>query len=207
MVLEAERRWKIDDHPGALRLSAFLEEGRWASYKKATELLIASPPDPNTPAGTQVTVPEAAYGYHYKYGFGLNWEQEVAKDVGLFGRLGWNNGRTAAAAYTDDVYTAQLGLSVKGAAWSRPEDTIGWCSHLDGASPLEREFLKAGGTGISIGDGTLTYSPEFHIETYYDLAVTSFFHFAVDYQFFLNPAFNRDRGPVNVFMIRLHWQF
>ena len=31
-------------------------------------------------------------------------------------------------------------------------------------------------------------------------------HAAVDYQFIADPAFNRDRGPVSVFGIRLHWQ-
>jgi len=28
---------------------------------------------------------------------------------------------------------------------------------------------------------------------------------AVDYQFISNPAFNRDRGPVSAFSLRLHW--
>lgn len=208
MVLEGERRWKIEDHPGAVRLSAFLEEGRWASYDKATSLLVASPPDlANTPQGVEVTIPEAAFGYHYKYGFGLNWEQEIAKNVGVFGRLGWNDGKTAAATYNDANWNIQLGLSVRGAPWNRPEDTYGLCVQADGASAAQRAFLKVGGTGISAGDGTLTYAPEIPIETYYDIAFASFFHFAVDYQLFVNPAFNRDRGPVNVFMIRFHWQF
>jgi high affinity Mn2+ porin len=28
-----------------------------------------------------------------------------------------------------------------------------------------------------------------------------------DYQFINNPAYNTDRGPVNVFSGRVHWQF
>jgi high affinity Mn2+ porin len=31
-------------------------------------------------------------------------------------------------------------------------------------------------------------------------------HASFDYQFFKNPAFNRDRGPVSVFALRLHVQ-
>ncbi len=31
-------------------------------------------------------------------------------------------------------------------------------------------------------------------------------HLAFDYQFFADPAFNSDRGPVNVFGVRLHWE-
>ena len=32
-------------------------------------------------------------------------------------------------------------------------------------------------------------------------------HFALDYQLFADPAFNSDRGPVNVFGVRLHWEY
>ncbi len=71
------------------------------------------------------TVPAAAFGFRSKYGFGVNWEQEIAKNVGMFGRLGWQDGQTAAAAFTDADWTVQLGLSVKGAAWRRPGDTFG----------------------------------------------------------------------------------
>ena len=45
------------------------------------------------------------------------------------------------------------------------------------------------------------------METYYcahfgeHVAVTS------DYQLVVNPAYNRDRGPVNVFGLRLHAEF
>ena len=30
---------------------------------------------------------------------------------------------------------------------------------------------------------------------------------SLDYQFISNPAYNTDRGPVNVFAGRFHWQF
>jgi high affinity Mn2+ porin len=137
----------------------------------------------------------------------LNWEQEIAKNVGMFGRLGWQDGQTAAATYTDINWTAQLGLSVKGAAWSRPGDTYGLCGNLSGASSQQIAFLQAGGLGLSDGDGKLNYSPEMTLETYYDWAIGKNCHFALDYQFFANPSFNRDRGPVDVFLARLHWDY
>ena len=28
----------------------------------------------------------------------------------------------------------------------------------------------------------------------------------LDYQFITDPAYNRDRGPVSVFGVRLHWE-
>jgi high affinity Mn2+ porin len=207
MMLELERRWKLADHPGAIRLQAWTDFGRFASYNSATRLLLASPPPPNTPPGAEITVPQAAFGFHDKYGFGVNWEQEIAKNVGVFGRVGWQDGQTAAAAYNDADWTLQLGVSVKGAAWRRPGDTFGLDGNIVGASSQQQAFLKAGGTGILDGDGNLTYATEKSLETYYDFAVGKGCHLALDYQFFADPAFNRDRGPVSVFGGRFHWEF
>jgi high affinity Mn2+ porin len=207
MILEWERRWCIEDYRGAIRLQTWIDHSHLASYNAATPLLLASPPPPKTPPGVQITVPAAAFGFHFKYGFGVNWEQEIVKNVGTFGRLGWQDGQTAAAAFTDANWTVQLGLSFKGAAWRRPGDTFAFLGNLVGASSAQQAFLKAGGTGILNGDGNLSYDCEKSIETYYDFAIGKNLHLAIDYQFFADLAFNRDRGPVNVFQGRLHWEF
>jgi high affinity Mn2+ porin len=207
MITEVERRWHIEDHPGAVRLQAWLDHGFLASFNAATPLLVASPPPPNTPAGAEITVPRAAFAFRYKYGFGVNWEQEIAKNVGTFGRVGWQDGHVAAAAFTDADWLVQLGLSFKGAAWRRPGDTFGLAGNLVGASSEQQAFLKAGGTGILNGDGNLTYACEKSLETYYDIAIGKNLHLAFGYQFFADLAFNRDRGPVNVFAARLHWEY
>jgi len=44
-----------------------------------------------------------------KYGFGLNVEQELAKDVGAFARLGWNDGKTESFAFTANRPAGQRG--------------------------------------------------------------------------------------------------
>ncbi len=206
MITEFERRWRIADHPGAVRLQAWIDHGYLASFNAATPLLLASPPPPNTPGGVEVTVPAAAFSYRSKYGFGMNWEQEIAKNVGMFSRVGWQDGETAAAVFTDADWFVQLGLSVKGAAWHRPNDTFGLLGNLVGASSDQQAFLKAGGTGILNGDGNLTYACEKSLETYYDIPIGAGCRLAFDYQFFADPAFNSDRGPVSVFGIRLHWE-
>jgi high affinity Mn2+ porin len=207
MMTEFERRWRIQDHPGALRLQAWIDHGYLASYNAATTLLVASPPPANTPQGVEVTVPAAAFSYRSKYGFGVNWEQEIAKNLGAFSRIGWQDGETAAAVFDDADWTVQLGVSLKGAAWHRPGDTFGLLGNLVGASSDQQAFLKAGGTGILNGDGNLTYACEKSLETYYDFALGAGCRLAFDYQFFLDPAFNSDRGPVNVFGARLHWEY
>jgi high affinity Mn2+ porin len=197
MVWEFERRYSINAHPGAIRLMPFLNEANMASNHAATAILVAKGP------GADIS---AAQGYRYKYGFGLNWEQEVAENVGLFSRLGWNDGHEQAWAYADDNWTASIGASVKGEQWQRPGDTYGLAGIVSGASRSNQQFLNAGGLGIEDGDGALTYGSEKVVETYYDFLIWKTVHGAVDYQFISNPAFNRDRGPVSVFGVRLHWE-
>ena len=75
-------------------------------------------------------------------------------------------------------------------------------------SAIRRQFLDAGGLGILVGDGKLPHAAsEQIVETYYDVAASSFAHVSLDYQHIVNPAYNRDRGPVSVISVRLHAQF
>jgi len=53
----------------------------------------------------------------------------------------------------------------------------------------------------------LNYGWEKILETYYDFKIWKTIHGALDYQFITDPVFNRDRGPVPVFGVRLHWEF
>jgi high affinity Mn2+ porin len=207
MMAEFERRYNINTHPGAIRFLAWLDEANFASYQAATAILLANPPSPDAGQGSGVTIPDAARAYRYKYGFGLNWEQEVVRNVGVFSRLGWNDGHEETWTFTDANWSASLGVSVKGEAWRRPEDTFGLAGIVSGASRDNQQFLQAGGTDMLDGDGALSYSPEKILETYYDFQIWMSVHGALDYQFVSNPAFNRDRGPVSIFGARLHWEF
>jgi high affinity Mn2+ porin len=145
--------------------------------------------------------------YRGRHGFGLNWEQEITKNIGVFSRIGWNDGHNEAWMFTDINHSASLGVSVKGEPWRRRDDTFGLAGVTSGISRVNQEFLFAGGTGILDGDGTLNYAGEKVIETYYDCKISAHVRAAIDYQFIDNPAFNRARGPVSVFGTRLHWEF
>lgn len=197
MMTELERRYSINGHPGAIRFMPWLNEAHMATYHGATAILLAKGPGANI---------SPARAFRYKYGFGLNWEQEVVESVGLFSRLGWNDGHEEAWQYTDVNWTASLGLSVKGARWHRPDDTYGLVGIISGASRANQKYLNAGGLDILDGDGALTYGSEKVVETYYDFPIREPVHLAVDYQFVSNPAFNRDRGPASIFALRLHWE-
>jgi high affinity Mn2+ porin len=195
MVTEFERRYSLKNHPGTVRLLAYINHAHMGSYQAAL-VNAARPADI-----------EATRAYRYKYGFGLNVEQELVKNIGFFSRLGWSDGQNEAWIFSDVDRTATLGLSVKGESWHRPNDTLGVGGVLNGLSGVHQRFLAAGGTGILAGDGALNYGWEKGLETYYDFQICKYIHSALDYQFITDPAFNRDRGPVSVFGARLHWQF
>jgi high affinity Mn2+ porin len=207
MAAEFERRYSIDTHPGAIRFLSWLDNADFASYRVATALLQANPPGPDVGQGSGVTIPPEARAFRYKYGFGLNWEQEVAKNVGMFSRLGWTDGHNETWTFSDPDWSASLGVSVKGEAWHRPGDTFGVAAIVSGASRDNQKFLEAGGTDMLDGDGALSYGPEKVLDTYYDSQIWKTIHAALDYQFVTNPTFNRARGPVSIFGMRLHSEF
>jgi len=143
-----------------------------------------------------------------KTGFYLNLEQELTNSLGIFARIGWNDGKHASWAFTEIDQTVQLGLSKKGIPWKRNGDVAGFAVVVNGLSSDHRAFLKAGGYGFIIGDSTLNYGHENILETYYSAQLIPFFWLTADYQLVLNPAYNKDRkGPVNVFAVRVHIAF
>src|ERR1035438_10389271 len=89
MVTEFERRYYVNSHPGAIRLLAFLNRADMGSYQGAVD-------SPVRPADIVAT-----RDYRYKYGFGLNIEQEITKNIGVFSRLGWSDGNNEAWVFSD----------------------------------------------------------------------------------------------------------
>src|SRR6185312_2256833 len=96
---------------------------------------------------------------------------------------------------------------LKGTAWGRPDDRIGVAGVIEGLSAEAQAFFAAGGLGILIGDGALNYRTERVLEAYYAIALAKWATLTLDYQYFVNPAFNADRGPVSIYSSRLHLEF
>ena len=195
MVVEAERRWTIGERPGAIRLLTYLNRAHMGSYAETIN-------NPSLDMNIDATAAD-----RLKFGFGLNMEQEIFKNVGAFARLGWSDGREQAWAYTDVDQSASAGLSVNGNLWRRPKDTFGIAGIVSGLSKVHQQFLEDGGEGILAGDGALSYGLEQVMEVYYDFEIYKTLHGAIDYQYIANPAFNEARGPVSVIGGRLHWEF
>jgi len=197
-VVELETRHEWLGQPGKLRYLVFANRADMGNLAEAAELAAAT----GTPADIAAVRHDS-----WKVGAALNLEQSLTGDLGLFSRLSWNDGRTEGWAFTDIDRSAVLGLSLKGASWGRPDDTVGLADAVNGLSKAHQLFFANGGTGILAGDGSLNYAPEEIIESYYNARVFAHLWLAFDYQFVANPAFNQDRGPVHVFAIRAHVEF
>lgn len=195
---EIEHRHEVWGQPGKVAVTGFLSRGRMGSYQDAIQLaqLTGGPADI-----------AAVRQYRSRGGVSVNLEQQIVPDVGLFARAGIANGDIEPYEFTDIDRTVSVGLSVNGKRWGRPGDTFGIAGVVNGISKNHEAFLNAGGLGILVGDGQLPHpSPEQILETYYSFPM-SFCRVTLDYQFIVNPAYNRDRGPVSVFATRLHAQF
>jgi high affinity Mn2+ porin len=142
-----------------------------------------------------------------KRGFVLNLEQDVARDLGIFARLSRNDGQTEMFSYTEVERSIQLGASLSGERWGRYGDSFGVAWTVNGLSMAHRDYLAAGGTGFLIGDGKLAYRPETLSEIYYSVPLRKATWLTADWTHVANPAYNADRGPVNVFGARIHAEF
>src|SRR5215831_8811419 len=146
--------------------------------------------------------------FRTKDGWGLNLEQQIAPDFGVFARASVSQGTVEEVDFTDINQSISGGLSLTGSRWGRPDDTVGLAGAINRISHQGKLYLAAGGLGGIIGDGRLPNAgPEQILETYYRVALFSFAHAAFHYQFINHPAYNRDRGPVSIFGLQLHLQF
>ena len=96
-------------------------------------------------------------------------------------------------------------MSMKGKLWKRATDAWGLAVTTNGLSKDHQQYLEAGGHGFIIGDGKLSYARETVLETYYKAQIASFIALSLDYQFAINPAYNKDRGPVHIIGVRVHF--
>lgn len=197
--LEHSHHW--GDQPGKVRLLLWRNRAVTASYQDATAYLQNHP---GTPPQTFFNVRN---GEKIKYGVGINLEQAINERTGFFLRAMKADGRTETYAFTEADNSLSSGLLFKGNAWGRSDDTFGIAYARNGLSHARRQFLQPGGISYFIGDGALTYKPETIVETFYSLGIQKGVWITGGYQRISNPAYNADRGPVNVYAVRLHAQF
>ena len=130
--------------------------------------------------------------------------KQMNKDMNAFFRASWNDGNNETWEFTEIDHSVSFGISSNGNHWNRQNDNIGLAYVVSGLSAPHRNYLQAGGYGFELGDGNLNYAWEHLIELYYSMELIKHLYVSGTYQFICNPGYNRDRGPVNVFSLRIH---
>ena len=201
-VGEIEERHELYGQPGKVKVTGFVAVGKAALFKDVNAMALA---------GYNDGIADTIYGrdhYNARPGVSLNVEQGVTKDIGVFMRAGWADGGVEPWDFTDVDQSVQLGVSVAGTSWNRPDDHVGVAGVLNYIDNVHQQYFDLGGVGILIGDGKLTNpGVERLIEAYYSYSLTAATKLTFDYQFIDNPGYNTERGPVNTFAGRFHWQF
>jgi high affinity Mn2+ porin len=142
-----------------------------------------------------------------KYGFGVNVEQNLTRNVTAFARWGWDDGKTESFAYTEVDSTFAEGVGLSGARWHRKQDRAGVAFVSNAIKKDHQMYLAEGGFGFLLGDGRLNYGRENILESYYTAHFWRGIYVAPGVQHINNPGYNRDRGPVIVATLRLHLEF
>jgi high affinity Mn2+ porin len=198
-VAEVESRYSLGGVSGKAKLLGFINRARMGSYSDAVRLAEMTGTEPATALVRR---------YTSRPGAALNLEQELTHTLGMFARISINDGSKEAYEFTEINRSGSLGLSLKGADWARPKDTVGIAAVVNALSSSAQRYFADGGLGILIGDGKLrNYGTEDIVESYYSAHLTAWLSGTADYQFVLHPAYNRDRGPVSVLGVRLHAEF
>lgn len=191
-----------------VRLLGYLNTASMGLYREALAIAAA---EHGTPDIVATDVPG-----RQKHGFGVNLEQPLADDgdTGAFLRWGWNDGKEESFAFTEVDQVLSGGVQVSGNRWHQHDAQLGLGLVAEALSSQHRDYLAAGGCGFLLCDGRLDYGHEEIAELYYRLQRIwpeepgpVRWQIGPDFQFIRNPGFNRDRGPVGFFAIRLHVEY
>lgn len=196
--VEVEHGHIWGDQPGKARVLVFRNRATMGGFRDA---LAEAPNNGGVPDVARVRTERS------KIGFGFSAEQGLTSDFGVFARASWNDGASETYAFTEIERSFSVGAAVRGGAWNRADDTLGIAWVRNGLSQAHRDYLAAGGVGAFIGDGRLNYRPESITEAYYSFKLAKAVTLSLDAQHIVNPAYNAERGPVNVGSIRLHAQY
>jgi high affinity Mn2+ porin len=215
---EIEHAHRIFGHSGAVRVLGYRNVenmGRFAdaiaAFKTSggTENAANCPSDTFSNGSTDANAPDLCFvrRSNVKVGIGLSVEQQVVDDLGVFFRGMYSDGQTEVYSYTSTDRSISFGAIARGTVWKRPGDALGVGWSQGWISQIHAEYLAMGGIDGFIGDGKLSQASEEVLEAFYSLSLGSSAWLSADYQRIWNPAYNSDRGPVNIFGGRIHVEF
>ncbi len=210
--LEIEHKHDLYGQPGKVRLLAFRNVENMGRWDDAIDALQADPSKNATTCTSfnygsgNVSAPDLCWARkrNVKMGLGLNLEQAIARDVGVFFRGMKTDGKAEVYSYTSTDSSISLGTLIKGHCWGRAQDTVGVGYAENWLSSSHVAYLGMGGIDGFIGDGRISYRPEKTSELFYIANLNKYLWFTLDFQRVVDPAYNIDRGPVTLYGIRVH---
>jgi len=213
--IEVEHKHKLLGQEGTVRVLAYRNHENMGRFSDAVAAFQADPqknattcPGFNYGSGN-ATAPDLCWVRrpNVKTGIGLFAEQYIARDIGLYTRVMVSDGKTEVYAYTAADRSASFGMLAKGSRWRRANDVAGLGLGLGWISKEHAQYLSLGGVDGFIGDGAIKAAAETSLDMFYSVSVRRWIWLSGDYQRVANPAFNADRGPFNIFSVRLHGEF
>jgi high affinity Mn2+ porin len=213
--VEFEHHHQLHGKEGVVRLLAFRNHENIGRFSDAIAAFQADPARNATTCtgfnygSNNVTAPDLCWVRkpNNKVGIGMYGEQYVARDIGVFARAMYSDGKTEVDAYTPTDRSASAGVLAKGTLWHRPQDMTGGGVNYGWISSSHAQYLRMGGIDGFIGDGYITPAAEGSLDVFYSLNIHKSYWLAGDYQRVVNPGFNSDRGPVDIFNIKIHGEF
>jgi high affinity Mn2+ porin len=213
--MELEHKHQVFGQDGTVRALVYRNRENMGRFSDAVAAFTTDPQkDAATCASfnygsTNASAPDLCWVRepNVKVGIGLFLEQYIAHDIGVFSRGMVSDGRTEVDAYTSTDRSASFGALAKGSLWSRRADIAGAGVNLGWISQAHAEYLRLGGIDGFIGDGYITPAMESALDVFYSVNIRRSLWLSGDYQHVTNPAFNADRGPVNIFSARIHAEF
>jgi hypothetical protein len=213
--VEIEHDHTLFGLPGAVRVLGFRNRVNTGRFDEA---IAAFEGDPTKNATTctgfnygsaNASAPDLCWVRHptVKAGAGLNLEQFVTPDVGLFVRAMYADGQSEVVAFNSADRSVSIGVVARGSSWRRPFDVAGAGFATAWISAEHARYLALGGVDGFVGDGRLRQAAERVVDTFYSFNLLRAIWVTADYQLIANPGFNADRGPVHVLGGRVHAEF
>ena len=213
--IEIEHDHKLLGQPGAVRVLAYRNRVNTGRFDDAIAAFEADPTKNATTCtgfnygSSNANAPDLCWARrpNVKVGIGLNLEQHLSDDIGVFFRGMVSDGKTEVYAYTAADRSVSFGALAGGSSWNRPLDVAGVGAGFNWISSAHADYLRMGGIDGFIGDGTIAVAAESVVEAFYSVNLINSLWLSADYQHLWNPGFNSDRGPVNIFGARVHAEF
>jgi carbohydrate-selective porin OprB len=146
--------------------------------RKVLRYVLPLSSDTQTVQRVQDTLPgkEAVQHIEFKIGtlaasddFDKNRYANSTREIGVFARLGWNDGKTESFAFTEVDHLVSVGAQLDGVHWRRSADRVGLAYVIGNLSGDHEHYLADGGEGFVVGDGHIRYGAEQVPEAYYRL--------------------------------------